>query len=466
MKNYRWLLPVVLLLLSLVSCNKEEEDSNLVVSADFESGSIGQTELISNTELSISLADDNNNPDLPDSWRSWWYISIDHVDTKRTTSITIKNEGWPFYYLPVYSYNQVDWIRFGESEVTQKTEGLLSGEIGELTISKKFDQNKVWIARFYPYTFSDLQKQIHKIEKNPLVTVSVPGYSQQGNPIYLLRITNPTIDVSRKKRIFMHGRTHSAETPPSFLIEGMVDFLLSGSEEAMKIVSAFEFYIFPMQNVDGVIEGNYRSTPKSENLEMLWLYDSQNPVNLTAEAPNEVKAIHDYAVTLMQDGAPQVSMALNLHASNSEPDVRPFFYPHFGSETKGYSQQESSLWEQQLAFIDKIVNNVGADLLEPIPEDGGGSFAGKTYPESWWWVNYKDKVIAMTMEMTYGRSGYSPRWIVPAELRNLGEKLIVSINDYYNPSLISPVITMKNIRIPVLKYPELYGPRAIDEMKE
>jgi len=42
----------------------------------------------------------------------------------------------------------------------------------------------------------------------------------------------------------MHARTHPAETPSSFLIEGMINFLLSGTPQASEILSKFEFYIF------------------------------------------------------------------------------------------------------------------------------------------------------------------------------------------------------------------------------
>ena len=267
----------------------------------------------------------------------------------------------------------------------------------------------------------------------------------------------------------MHARTHPAETCPSFLIEGMIRYLLSGTREASEILAGFEFYIFPMQNVDGVIAGNYRSTPKSENLEMMWNYDSNNPLNLTSDTPPEVAIIHQYAKNLMTDGGPPVSIALNLHASNSEPDIRAFLYPHFGTESQGYSPVEASLWEKQIRFIDRLAARYGVDMIEPIPDEGGGSFASKTYPESWWWVNFQNQVMAMTMEMTYGRAGYAPGWIEPDDLRDLGTSLVLTIRDYYDDSLTSAKAMRKaagTVRNRNLKYPELYPPNAADELKQ
>jgi hypothetical protein len=432
------------------------------VSASFESGSIGTVTKLNDRQWQLYLADDNSNPELPASWRSWWYVKMENLVQDAPTEITLKNSGWPYYYLPVYSYDQVKWYRFTEEEVTQNLND-------ELMVKKQFDNKTVWIARFYPYTFTDLNNYIKSIEGSPYIDIRIPGYSQQGKPIYVIKITDSTVPVSGKKRIFMHARTHPAETCPSFLIEGIIRYLLSGTREASEILAGFELYIFPMQNVDGVIAGNYRSTPRSENLEMMWNYDGNNPLDLSADTPPEVAIIHQYAKNLMTDGGPPVSMALNLHASNSEPDIRAFFYPHFGTESQGYTPVEASLWQKQLRFVDRLAARYGVDMIEPIPDEGGGSFAGKTYPESWWWVNFQDRVMAMTMEMTYGRAGYSPRWIEPDDLRDLGTSLVLTIRDYYDDSLASVKAMRKAAGTAgnkSLKYPELYPPDAADELKQ
>jgi Zinc carboxypeptidase/Cytosolic carboxypeptidase N-terminal domain len=445
-------------------CGRDSDEfQETNISKSFESGNIGEVVKVSDTEWNVSLADDNDDSELPDAWRCWYYFKMENVLTDAPTGITIKNSGWPYYYLPVYSYDQLTWLQFAENEVHL-------GEGGELIVGKKFDKKTVWVTRFYPYTFSDLEKYLKKIRLNSSVVIQIPGYSQQGKPIYMIKVTNPNVAVAGKKRIFMHARTHPAETPSSFLIEGMIDFLLSGSSEATDLLSGYEFYIFPMQNVDGVIAGNYRSTPKSENLEVLWLFDNADSLNLMDVTPPEIAVIHQYAKKLMSDGGPAVSVALNLHASNSEPDIRPFFYPHFGPQSKGYSSVQTSLWDKQLRFISNVASHHGYDMIEPAPEEGGGSFASKTYPESWWWVNYKDNVMAMTLEMTYGRAGYSPDWVKPDNIRDLGVSLVLGIRDYCNNVRVPDQIMLRSgsakNRKASLKYPELYPPDAPDEMKE
>lgn len=455
-----WLALLLLVTVSLAGCG--DTSHGTTVSRSFESGSIGKVVRIADAEWELSLADDNNDASLPASWRSWWYVRMEHPVQDVPTKITLKNSGWPYYYLPVYSYDQQVWVRFSESEVTQNADN-------ELIIQKQFDHDTVWLARFYPYTFTDLQNYLKTIQANPAVDIQIPGYSQQGRPLYVIKITDPAVPVAAKQRIVMHARTHPAETSPSFLIEGLVATLLSGTPEAADLLSGFEFYLFPMQNVDGVIAGNYRSTPRTENLEMSWTFDSQSPLELTGEVPPEVAVIHRYAKELMSDGGPPVVMALNLHASNSEPDIRPFFYPHFGPAAKGYTPVEVSLWEQQLRFIGNVATRHGVDLIEPVPDDGGGSFATKTYPESWWWANYQDRVVAMTLEMTYGRAGYAPRWVVPNDIRDLGADLALGILDYYRGVAVPDKPLLKAADAfgkRTLKYPDLYPPKAMDELKE
>ena len=138
------------------------------VSASFESGSIGTVTKVNNTEWELYLADDNNNPELPASWRSWWYVKMENLVQDAPTKITLKNSGWPYYYLPVYSYDQEKWYRFTEEEVTQNLNN-------ELIVRKQFNNNTVWIARFYPYTFTDLNDYIQSIQSSPYIDIRIPG---------------------------------------------------------------------------------------------------------------------------------------------------------------------------------------------------------------------------------------------------------------------------------------------------
>ena len=54
------------------------------------------------------------------------------------------------------------------------------------------------------------------------------------------------------------SRVHPGESNSSYIMEGLIDYLLSNEQGAMSLRDRFVFKIVPMLNPDGVIVGNYR----------------------------------------------------------------------------------------------------------------------------------------------------------------------------------------------------------------
>jgi murein tripeptide amidase MpaA len=73
------------------------------------------------------------------------------------------------------------------------------------------------------------------------------------------------------------GRVHPGETQASFMIQGVIDFLISDRPEAVILRDKFIFKIIPMLNPDGVIHGNYRCDLSGMDLNRRWR--KTNPVN-------------------------------------------------------------------------------------------------------------------------------------------------------------------------------------------
>lgn len=57
----------------------------------------------------------------------------------------------------------------------------------------------------------------------------------------------------------MLGRQHPGETTGSFMMEGIIDYLLSEREEACFLRNNYIIKIIPMMNIDGVVHGNSRA---------------------------------------------------------------------------------------------------------------------------------------------------------------------------------------------------------------
>ena len=60
--------------------------------------------------------------------------------------------------------------------------------------------------------------------------------------------------------VVLTARIHPGESNSSFVMKGILDFLLSDNECAKKLREAYVFKIIPMLNPDGVIYGHYRSS--------------------------------------------------------------------------------------------------------------------------------------------------------------------------------------------------------------
>ena len=74
-----------------------------------------------------------------------------------------------------------------------------------------------------------------------------------------------------KRIVFFSARVHPGETPSSFVLNGILDFLISGWKQAKKLLSNFVFKIVPLVNPDGVSRGYYRLDTFGQNLNRFYL---------------------------------------------------------------------------------------------------------------------------------------------------------------------------------------------------
>ena len=58
--------------------------------------------------------------------------------------------------------------------------------------------------------------------------------------------------------MIISARVHPGESNASYIVEGLIDFLLSQDREAKHLRDTYVFKIVPMLNPDGVVVGNYR----------------------------------------------------------------------------------------------------------------------------------------------------------------------------------------------------------------
>ncbi|MGB0894153.1 MAG: M14-type cytosolic carboxypeptidase [Parashewanella sp.] len=428
---------------------------NNVVRDDFASGNMGQPNSveIDQQKLSIVLRNDNHDNSLTNTpkWRNWWYVKLENVANDVDYQVEIKdtfsalNPGWSFPYTPLFSYDNLHWQRFSGQQIQSSlVTDNAQRSVFTTQVSKVFTRPTVWLARFYPYTkqtFDDyyqvLLNQFPELADDGFFERQTIGLSPVGKqPIEMITVTDPSYPAASKKRIWIQARSHAAETSSSFVIEGILDWLAErGNADENTALKHFIFNIVPMHNVDGIRAGNYRLNRRSENLENTWLREPSNPMKLSKNSPVENQVLNKKMRELSQSSAP-FFMALNLHGTQTAPNEPAFFFPHFGTQAQGYNSVQEKLWRNSLHYIDQVRQFYGKAngkwLIKPNPTEGGTTFVEDSYPESWWWANFKSNVTALTLETTYEHSGFEPEYITPERLRRLGASLMQGILAFDN----------------------------------
>lgn len=107
-----------------------------------------------------------------------------------------------------------------------------------------------------------------------------------GNRCEYITITSkekdPNSEKSKaKKGVFISARVHPGESNASWMMKGVIEFLVSNTAEAQALRENFVFKIVPMLNPDGVINGNYRCSLAGQDLNRRWKIPSKHlhPVN-------------------------------------------------------------------------------------------------------------------------------------------------------------------------------------------
>jgi murein tripeptide amidase MpaA len=90
-----------------------------------------------------------------------------------------------------------------------------------------------------------------------------------GNDCDMIIITNFSSnaeDIAERPAVILTSRVHPGESNASYIIEGLIDYLISNEQGAEILRRKFVFKVVPMLNPDGVIIGNYRCSLSGHDL--------------------------------------------------------------------------------------------------------------------------------------------------------------------------------------------------------
>lgn len=241
----------------------------------------------------------------------WFYFSVSNVKAGQEVTFNIKNFGKtdslysdgmrPLLYS---SKSEQGWMRCGTNirytqsgvpttscaggeeknaadtskEPPKKSISHLSGQYSvSFTHTFEYSDDLCYFTFCHPYTFTDLQNYLieaqsdsNKCKRFRRTTLC---NTIAGNACDLLTITAPCQSIKELKSrvvIVLTARVHPGESNASWIMQGILDFLLGDDIEAEALRRKVVFKVVPMLNPDGVINGNYRSSLAGCDLNRVW----------------------------------------------------------------------------------------------------------------------------------------------------------------------------------------------------
>ena len=374
-------------------------------SSDFESGAIGevihldsatfvmmQEDTVSLHSFVVKGAYDPKNPidtTLPPSPR-WFYFQMTGVKDK----LVYLNFEDTDPLRPLYSYDNVTWERFAPCEAAFRK------------VSKRFEQDTVYLAYYQPYTFSYLEKRLQEWGSHDWVKIDSIGHSFENRPIWMMHVTDESVPAEGKKRVWLHARQHPSESPASWLTDGFISALVADTPEGAALRRQIDAYIIPQTNPDGVAHGLSRCNITGVNQEINFARSADSTVV-------EVQYIKDMIEKLNGEGI--FDVALNIH---SQVANHASYWLHRAKGTsKDFLRRELVLADLTASLNDYIC-----------PEDMQFSNIAARYPEGWFWNLAGEKTLAVTFETSYTcySKNFNGPWLDSLNLRDFGERLLMA----------------------------------------
>jgi hypothetical protein len=229
------------------------------------------------------------------------------------------------------------------------------------------------------YGFDSLRADIVRWSASPYVHVDSVGASVQNRALYVLTIESPGLPAYPRKRIWIHARTHPNEVQGTWVTNQMIALLLGESPLARTLRDSCVFNVMPMYNPDGVELQYSRENAHGVDIESNWTAVPGEP---------EVQVLRAQFTRLMAPPNP-ILLALNMHSSVS--CARYFVYHAEGGTSALYASLEQSL-------IGAVRRNFPGGIEQYTYFVSWTTSAPQYYPESWFWYNCRESVVALTYE--------------------------------------------------------------------
>mmetsp|Transcript_19965 Transcript_19965/g.36974 ORF Transcript_19965/g.36974 Transcript_19965/m.36974 type:complete len:796 (+) Transcript_19965:342-2729(+) len=296
----------------------------------FESGNLAFASQVSPGEYNLLMSSDVNSR----GHTQWFFYRVCRTVAGQTVKFnllnfekpnSLYNEGMKVLYYSTKNYeiSGAGWRRGGcdisyykngiPRHVTRKSYYTMT-----FTFTFDFSEDTVYFAYCFPYTYSELQNYLNTLEAQHdtynFITRKMLCRTIAGNKCDYLTITNPgeIEEIEMRKGIVLSARVHPGETVGSWMMQGILEFLVSNTPEADLLRNLYVFKIVPMLNPDGVIKGNHRCSLAGNDLNRNW----KRPRELSHPTISSFKRLIKLFASKFR-----IDMICDLHGHSRKPNI-------------------------------------------------------------------------------------------------------------------------------------------------
>lgn len=446
------------------------EDTTLVFESRFEGGNLRRAVQVYEYEYDLTLKPDLNT----NRHTQWFYFECRNTRAGTTYKFNIvnllKSDSLYNYGMRPLLYSNAlakkkkcGWRRCGEnicyysngskrSMLSSSRRRATSYYTLTFTVEFPADDDVVYLAMCYPYSYTDLRQDILSLMNDPVRSQYVRRrplcLTLGGNICDLLtissfdedRVNRRTPDPSctgdekemkskEKRAVLVSARVHPGETNASWMMKGFLDYVTGSSTDAQILRKNFIFKVVPMLNPDGVTVGNYRCSLAGIDLNRSYISPSRKVHPTIFYTKQMVKRLCTER---------DVVLSIDLHGHSKKMNI--FMY---GCETK---PEERRLFLRERVFPRMLWKNGKVFSYRDC------NFKVRKSKESTARVVFCREMgirNAYTMEASFAGASFGEckgRHFTTTDLESMGRSFCDTLLDYCDPDQSKVDMTLKEIR--------------------
>lgn len=309
---------VMILMIIATACGEKnttanrytQSDDKLQVYADFERGAIGETKYAGTDSVVLNAKHWKKRDGIGDQYY-WFNFALSPVKDKDITVVLDQLSGiyrgnihevYTNETYPVFSYDRIEWQRIPQVHYNEEKKSF--------SFTHLFERDTVWLAYAHPYPLSRLQKVSQEFEGNRDIKVKRLGATAENRDIILFSISDYSQPDNNKKVAVITALQHPGEDAGGYVAEGMIRFLMTDTEAAREIKENWIIHVMPVINPDGLYHGITRYNANREDLNSIWLKDSDS-----LDVGPEVKVVRQWVDEQFQSAnPPEIFFDIHSHS--------------------------------------------------------------------------------------------------------------------------------------------------------